>query len=467
MMEPFESSGVWWLPDDPSGRVAGVLRYSHQDGLALDLLGTLGAGTGVGTKTHAIVLGSVIDSPGGQSVTLTGCRQDRFTATLSGLITENYDVERAFLGRHLSKPGEFLFSKCVIETSGLSAWAAHLRGLQTDYDDEPGEGEWQVRVTYTPPRALRAAIPSGGLVLSCGVAATSGLRESSLREKVGIAINVEEPIGVGEWNFRYVYPLLNLLTLVTDTPNALTQFRLSEEDTPGGPVEVVGHRVFAVKDSTVMPGGILVPLQDVEARFPALIARWLAVAEQYRDACNVFFSLRYAPGAYVDVRLLGNSQSLGLYEMRRAGGGSPDPAVLPPEILASLPTEAQEALGRWAEGVTIDPFPATLRRLAAEHDATLTPLAPKGLNHLVDRIIRYRDYALYRQSLPDGRSHYAIGLHLVTETLASLMKSCFLAELGFTPEERAFFFRHNATYDFLRSGWASISIGGEGQLGES
>ena len=35
-----EWAGVWWLPEAPSEKVPGVLRYDPEDGLSLSLIGT-------------------------------------------------------------------------------------------------------------------------------------------------------------------------------------------------------------------------------------------------------------------------------------------------------------------------------------------------------------------------------------------------------------------------------------------
>jgi hypothetical protein len=182
----------------------------------------------------------------------------------------------------------------------------------------------------------------------------------------------------------------------------------------------------------------------------------LEVAEKYRDACNIFFGLWYAPGAYTDVRLLGSSQALALYQARREGVEPPGSLGLPSEVLTALPPEAREALRQWAEDVTVDTFRSTLRRLADEHQTTLAPLAPSGLETLVDEITKFRNYVLYRRILPVAPEGYSQGLYLTTETLSCLMKSCLLAELGFTPEERANLFQRNALYGFLQAGWGEL-----------
>ena len=40
MLEPLEHRGLWWLPEQPAERIAGVLTFS-QDGARLELIGLL------------------------------------------------------------------------------------------------------------------------------------------------------------------------------------------------------------------------------------------------------------------------------------------------------------------------------------------------------------------------------------------------------------------------------------------
>jgi hypothetical protein len=456
-MEPFECSGVWWVADDPSARVAGVLRFAHEDGLVLNLLGTLGGGGGpVGAKTYAVILGSAYDSPFGQPVTLTGCRQTRYTIGSSGLSTEAYRAERAFFGGHLTTPEDFRFSNCNLGISGLSEWAAHRTGFRLEYGEPGDKGAWMFRLSYTPPPVLTAEIPGGTLELYINADSSQTLREQSFKEEVRFSITAAEPLTDGDWNGRYVYPLLNFLTLATDVPNALTGWELGDLKRPFKFVRAVGQRVFkgAANERGVTPHRMLFPLEGLEERFPALVARWLAVAETYRDACNIFFGLWYAPGAYLDMRLLGITQSLELYQARRLSRPPHPPPSPPPSILAALPPAAQEELSRWVAGLTVDTFRETLEQLAGEHQAILSLLSPRGIGKLVDQLMAFRNHALYRTPFPAPLEAYSHGLFLATETLSYLMKACFLVELGFSQDERLSFFQRNAMYGFVRDEWA-------------
>jgi hypothetical protein len=457
-MEPFECSGVWWVAGESSDRVAGVLRFSHEEGLVLSLLGTLsGREESVGAKSQAIILGMVLDCPLGQTVTLTECVQTSYRMISAGLSSEGYRAERAYFGRHLTNPEDFLFSKCQVQTSGLSGWAAHLTGFQVEHVGKVSEGGAQLHLKYVPPKPLKAEISAGELTLVVAAGSQATLRERSFKEIVTIRIKSAETLGEDAWTSRYVYPLMNLLTLATGTPNALTRLDLSGAEEPFGSVRVVAQRIFKGRGEDQSAPGMdsLLPLQGHEDGFPALIPRWFEVAAAFQDTCNIFFGLWYAPGAYIDMRLLGIGQALQLYQAKRIGVGPPALVEVPPELLTALPPKSRELLLNWAGDIKVDTFRPTIKRLAEEHRTTLGTLAPLGLEALIDAIVKVRNHVLYRESFPVPPERYSQMLFLATETLSCLMKSCFLAELRFTPEERQSLFARNPMHDYLRHEWSN------------
>ncbi len=456
-MEPFECSGVWWFPEDPSARVGGTLRFSSQGGLVLHLLGVLGKEGGpIGEKSRAVILGSAYDSPLGRHVTLTGCWRSAYTMRSSGLSNEEYHSDRAYFGQHLTTPEDFRFTTCSLRTNGLSSWAMYRTGLRFEYNVKGGEGGWEMQLRYTPPPILKAEIPGGTLELSINAGASASLREVALKEEVRFRLMASEPLTGDDWNGRFVYPLLNFLSLATDVPNALTKWTLADRERPSRSVNVILPRTLQgpAEERSVMPHQMLFPLEGLEDRFPALITRWLEVAEAHRDACNIFFGLWYAPGAYLDMRLLGICQSLHLYQTKRPNARPLPAASPPPSVLALLPEEAREELRRWVRERTIDTFRETLEQLAGEHEPVLSLLSPGGGGALIEQLMAFRNHALYRTPFPAPLEAYSHGLYLATETLAYLMKACFLSELGFSPDERLSFFERNAMYGFLRQEWA-------------
>ena len=40
-MEAFKYNGIWWLPDNPGKRISGILTFHPEDGIFLNLIGSL------------------------------------------------------------------------------------------------------------------------------------------------------------------------------------------------------------------------------------------------------------------------------------------------------------------------------------------------------------------------------------------------------------------------------------------
>src|SRR4051812_10685167 len=103
-MQEFESTGLWWLPGQEAGAVAGTLKVSNSGNLLLSLIGRLGSVQPKDlSKTHDIILGSVEKTPFGNDVTLTECR---LTGTTFGSfmgMRERYHASRGYFGAHLSE----------------------------------------------------------------------------------------------------------------------------------------------------------------------------------------------------------------------------------------------------------------------------------------------------------------------------------------------------------------------------
>jgi hypothetical protein len=88
-MQPFESSGFWYLPTNPSDHVAGTLRYTQEEGLRLSLTGSLSEPTGESKpQTYPLIFGAVQGNPYGDMITLARCWQTGQSISLPGFSSE-------------------------------------------------------------------------------------------------------------------------------------------------------------------------------------------------------------------------------------------------------------------------------------------------------------------------------------------------------------------------------------------
>jgi ApeA-like protein len=116
VLEPFEHRGLWWLPEIPDRKVAGVLSFSQDEGAALELIGQLprphsdsdpesGEVTiSAGLLPRERIVGVSAD---GKSFTLETCRATGWG--LGGFITETFAPDVVLEGARYAEGEAVLF----------------------------------------------------------------------------------------------------------------------------------------------------------------------------------------------------------------------------------------------------------------------------------------------------------------------------------------------------------------------
>jgi len=424
VIKAFGCNGIWWLPENPSERVAGTLCFSDDDGIDLSLAGVFGEpAPGIAEKYVPIILGLVWDYPLGKLVTLKGCRVHRFHLGSPGIGREVYFADRLFVGSHIEREEDFSFSHLSVSLSGLSDWAGVLTGLSQQFIPVGKEGRKKFEIRWQSPEPIRGRIPGGDLALGVEGKVSLSRREGSIKEKVWFSISCDNPHTEDELLARYAYPLQNFMTLATDHPNAqveVTVRRPGEDDR----IHVIAARVFhdAKAAEDLMPHKMLFSLEDVKDRAVALISRWMEVSERFAGVVNPYFGIQYEPKSFVDTKFLIVFQSLEVYSRLHTQGGG------------SIVTPSDQSLGH------------LFTKLLEEHWKTVGPLFGLSLEGTVAELMKYRNYVVHRDSDIGKEPDYSRKLYWLTQKLMFLMKACLLTELGFTSDELDRFFRRNQMF---------------------
>jgi ApeA N-terminal domain 1 len=459
-MQPFQATGIWWTPDNPSSPVAGTLHFSDEEGLYLALIGMLGDARMLTRERRPLILGSAYDLPGGQQITLRHCQQRGVTVGVPGFSREEYLVSRAFIGGHLERETDFGFRRAQLKLRGLADWAQGLTGIHVRFGSDGNE---LCRLVYTRPESLIAQVPAGQVKLGVCSTFSQTLRKCIVEEDVAFDIECEEPLSDDEFNARYVYPLQNFVTLALGRPAAVREFSVRRGDDPGGPDNLFSLRVvrplvfteeqFDEETNSSLP---LFLLPNVGDRFADIIRRWLQVTEKFADTCNLFFGIQYMPKSYLDTRFLAVVQALELYQANREGWGGrqKQEGQRYDRVLGSLAEEDREWLRLRLGRQPHVPFSDTLAALVSEHGAVVDPLCDGDRNGFLAAVRAAWEYILHRRLVSDKAPQSDEDLYWLMERLRIVMKACFLSELGFSEAERVQLFNGNALYQHLRNlGW--------------
>lgn len=422
----FQCNGIWWLPETPTEKVAGLLHFSDDVGITLSLAGILGESSpSLEEKSISIILGVTWDCPHAGELTLKDCRVKSHHLGSPGVMREDYFAERIFAGSHLEREEDFSFSRASIAFSGLSSWAASYTGLR--HQQVPaGEGHrGGFEIQWLPPEPISGKIPGGYLTMGVGAKFAMPRREWLITEEVGLSISLDTPLTAEQLTDRYAYPLQNLMTLATDHPNSLVDFSV-ERPNIRGKIHVLAARTFhdTKAAADLLPYKMLFSLGDFKDRTVDLIARWIDISDRLSDVCGPYFGIQYKPDSFVDVKFLVVFQSLEVYQRKTA----------PKTLLAS------------PQGGPLDDI---VRQLVELHWGAIGPLFGGNLAAAVKEIVSYRNYVVHRNSDLDRRETYGADLYWLTQKLMFLMKACLMAELGISSEEQRKFFERNQMYIHL------------------
>lgn len=347
-MNPFEKSGLWWLPFDPNKIVSGVLTFSDERDFSLDLMGTLDDAEDIfqvdGTVNYLLILGVTDDNT---LCTLHQCIQQGTSFLSVGITTQRFRVNVVYTGVHCTKVEELIFSQARFQYSHLLSWAG-ISGLSSSF---PTEVDNKYTLSYERPEDIIVQLPNGTLSFISTFRMSPGAPAATMTESTFVRVNVSEPLSFSEWLSHYITPIQDWLSLATCRPNAVTRviFRIDAENegsdgaTRKVDVEAFYESVYYDKQEPkkIKPPDMVFELGDLDG-LETVMNKWLWVRKDLNTFCNLFFSSQYGPAKYIESRFLITAQAAELYHRERFANflqPKADYKKLVKSIVASVPKE--------------------------------------------------------------------------------------------------------------------------------
>ena len=451
-MDAFECNGFWWLASAPDKKVAGVLRFSDEQGLVLSLLEVLGdLPPNSGEKRLPLILGFSHDSKLGAAVSLRNCVRKSYSLGLGAYAHESYYASFGLFGFHGETDEDPAFPSCQLRFSGLQQWAWTGMTVTKDVEEEPS---FSVGIQARAKDPYVVDLPDCRFSLGWDFSVSEGMFRLSLEESAVIRLTSRTARTTGEWLRRFVSPIHDFLTFATDTPTRLDQITFGHPSRPTQTVAFVYQRFFskAPNEADFSRHRQMFLFAEVRDRFGDLLQAWMNAQSKFRAACGVFFGTLYAHQSYLESRFLPVMQAISLYHRAKEGIDRRErlERALPPSLLESTPEADRESLLTWLTERHVDTFYETLLALLTNHEAELEPLLPLGTDAFLSETINLRSYALHREGNAAEQDGYSGRMFFTLSVLSFLFKACLLKEVGFTDEERRALFNRNPTFGFLQ-----------------
>lgn len=195
--------------------------------------------------------------------------------------------------------------------------------------------------------------------------------------------------------------------------------------------------------------------KDIECGFGEMLARWLAVHDEYRDILNLYFSIGRSSRMYLEHQFLSTVQALEGYQRRRFPGTELPDEEHAQRIEAILNT-APNQHRKWLEQKLAYSNELSLKRrlncLTRFVGEPLVPWMPnaKKRDSFVKKVVDARNVLTHYSPHHPQKALASDTLFGMTEALSVMMQALLLREIGFSETEVMKLFENYQTY-----GWAA------------
>jgi len=456
-MQELEETGIWWIPSSPETQVSGLLKFSSSTGIRLELIGSLQEHS----KVHLPIILGVTQ---GKLITLYGNKVSDSRSSAPGFESEKYTIKTAFIGAHFSAPDEIKFHRVAVEYSYLADWA-DLPVIKRQ--EELEEDNYNVRrfnFSYIRPEPIRGNTNQGILSLVYTWHNSGQPFQIDFSQSATFEIKSQEHFSFDEWMTKIILPLQNFITLATDRPNSVTRVLAfshygirATDDNPHFTkqdifIEVIYRGVFTEvrQDNRLLPDDLLFQLKDIKETFGDTMTRWLEIAAELDSVCNLFFSTRYSQRMYQENHFLNIVQAAESYHRRRRFN-----RVLPKgeheKRISRIIDNALEEDKEWLkQKLSFSNEPSLKERLIDLRQETSEIIFPliTDEDSFIKQVRDTRNYLTHYDKSLWKKAVKGEDLYWLTYTLEVLLQTCFLKELGFSPEQCVSLFKRNERYQF-------------------
>lgn len=458
MTDRFEINGEWFLPSNKDYRIHGVLTFDPQDGIVLELYGSLnGDHFFPEFKDQEIILGLTSDS---KQVTMYNCYMTKSGgATLvtngeSGKPSTTYSIRYLLIGLHVDKSDDLKFTQISSEIFNLGEWVG-ISGFKHQFDPEKIKNH-EITVEYILPEQIEFEIDDNTKGLFNFVASTPSLsryqKAATISQKVEFQVNSTTEKNIDDL-LSYIFTFQNFLTLSFYKSTYPLSIALSGErhkdDYGNGNVYnkkiklFFSSRNFKLKDKPQSDLEMFFDYERIKDNFPTIIKNWYLKHDLLDPAFNLVFEQFYNDNRFTVNTFLNLAQSAETFHAR-VHNHTKIPKEqynkMKEDILKAVQTKEYQ---KWLN----DQF--NFGNNLNLHQR-LTELTEKYSNRILDKILADKErFVLNVKNSRNYYTHYSKDcekkalkggdLFYLSERLKILLVCSFLVEIGFDKNSLATF----------------------------
>ena len=332
LSEPIETSGRFWLLEEPGDWLPGLLKISESGEIRVELSGIFGDPFDA-LDSVAVALDSPTEEPPsrpkrmvgilerGGKITLDGCRWvSRKVGLVGGMSKSIVHAELAYIGRAYDKQEEVVFSRLSFAVEGLDNWLLES-GITVARDIDNKSGSIGYKVPDDVALPLSDSVKVGFTFNLTSPAVSFPVTEVTIKQTASVFVQSREPRPIKYFS-SFTFKLCNLLSLALNdrlTIQSMTGQVAQDhkDDQIELPISIYGQ--FAPWTENIPQlrwHRALFRYPDVAGHLNHIVVKWFENYENYEPAFNLYFASITQTSQFLDTKVLWLAQALEILHRR-------------------------------------------------------------------------------------------------------------------------------------------------------
>ncbi len=442
ILEEFEYTGVWWLPDNPENKLPGTLKFNQLEGAVLRLDGLF---ENISEKNlwnllyPEIILGVSFT---GENISLYKCFENK--REVSGHSTSSFYANFVFIGVHFQNKKEIKFKDLSIHFTYLNEWF-DANGFSIE---EILNSDGTI-IRYKKPQSVK--IDAKGISIKFETYwsySSETMKRVTIQQKVYITIEKTENDTFENLRAAF-YPIQNFLTLGVNNPVYPLEVKgrihphsvKNENGRKFSPSINVYYKLFDIqKIADGFSPRMLFNFNAIKEDPSFFLKKWLRSSEELKPVHDLYFDVVYNSHMFLEEKFLSLARALEVFHARTCGG-----KYLPDEeykhiynaLVNKIPEEVEKDFKENLKSKLKYGNEFSLRKRLKdifnnEECKEILSRLIKDKKDFINKVTTTRNYLTHYNG--DLKAGIVQGekLYFLTQKMEKVIKTCLLKEAGFS-----------------------------------
>ncbi|MBI3661999.1 MAG: hypothetical protein HY234_02975 [Acidobacteria bacterium] len=300
LSDSFEFMGSWWLPENATSQVPGIIRFEPSRRLSLTLLGR------IDSYSPAAVLGSCQGVP----CTLLQARYAGETTEMGQFGRLKLHGEKLLIGAHFESAQAAQFFKWKINFPELAAWHGG-HPLHETFHNALGVEQGEVLdFTFKRPPSFHARMPplNAALRIEHGFLYEVG-EDFRCKHRADVHVIPDDKQDL-HWFLNTTISLQALLSLLIGCaihPIEILAFQTDQEEELK-PIRIYVPDIFP--RGAAAEGALRLHFETIRHSFDDIVREWFEIFDTHRSIYEALLGVMFNPESYLDAQFLALVQGL-------------------------------------------------------------------------------------------------------------------------------------------------------------